>query len=73
VISYSEDDKVYYPSVPSIEGCTTFSDTVEKAMKHIREAAEAMVEAMMEEGWNLPGDRQNIEFNMPIHLATLPA
>ncbi len=73
VISYSEIDKVYYASVPSIEGCMTYGDTVEDAMEQIRDAAEGMIEVMQEEGWPIPDDSLNIEYNLHIPLAAISA
>lgn len=71
VISYSEEDKVYYANVPSIEGCMTYGDTVEEAMKHIREAAEGMLEVMIEDGMPIPDDSNLVEYSLNIDLPQL--
>ncbi len=73
VISYSNEDKVFYASVPSIDGCMTYGETVEEAMKHIRDAAEGMIAVMQEEGWPIPDDSQNIEYNLQIPIAAVSA
>jgi antitoxin HicB len=73
VVSYSEEDNVYYASVPSIEGCMTYGATLEEAMKHIKDAAEGMIAVMQEEGWEIPDDSQNIEYNLHIPLASVIA
>lgn len=70
VIAYSEEDKVYYASVPSLEGCMTYGDTVDEAMKNIREATEGVVAAMLDQGWAIPDDSQTLEYNLQIPLAT---
>lgn len=71
MISYSEEDKVYYASVPSIEGCMTYGDTVEEAIKHIREAAEGMLEVMIEDGIPIPDDSNLVEYSLNIDLPQL--
>ncbi|MFN3784864.1 MAG: type II toxin-antitoxin system HicB family antitoxin [Spirosomataceae bacterium] len=71
VVSYSDEDKVYYASIPSIEGCMTYGDTVEEAMKHIKEAAEGILAVMQEERWDIPDDSQTMEYHLHIPLAAV--
>lgn len=68
VVSYSEEDKVYYATIPSLESCTSYGDTVEEAIANIREAAEGVIEVMQEQGWPIPDDSQTIEYTLQIPL-----
>lgn len=48
------DEKGYHAFCPALPGCHTCGDTIEEAMKNIREAVEVYCESLIEDGEPLP-------------------
>jgi predicted RNase H-like HicB family nuclease len=46
VIVHEDEEKGYWVECPSFEGCFSQGDTIEDALKHIREAIELCLEEM---------------------------
>jgi len=42
--------------VPALPGCFSQGETVEEALKNVREAIEAHLQALCEEGQEIPGE-----------------
>ena len=68
LINHSIEDNCYIANIPSLSYCTTYGDTVEEAMINIKEAAEGVIETMMEHGWPIPDDSSTIEYNLQVPL-----
>ena len=54
VCAWSEEDKAFLARVPAIRHCIAYGDTVEKAVKEVRIAAEAMMETLVKHGKPVP-------------------
>lgn len=54
VCAWSEEDKAFLARVPAIRHCIAYGDTVEKAVKEVRIAAEAMMESLVKHGKPVP-------------------
>lgn len=55
--------------VPLLPGCAVSGDTVEEALKYLREAAQAYVEVLLEEGDPVPTERMEsgpVVFDGPV-------
>jgi antitoxin HicB len=61
VISRTPEDDGYIANIPSLEYCMAFGDTVEEAMSNLHEALEGTLETMVEHGWHIPDESQNME------------
>lgn len=48
------DEGGYHAFCPALPGCHTCGDTIEEAMKNIREAVEVYCESLLEDGEPLP-------------------
>ena len=57
VILHSAEEGGYWADVPSLEGCFSQGETVEETMANIKEAIQAHIEALNEEGIQLPKDQ----------------
>ena len=53
----------YVAYVPTLKGCVSQGETKEKALENIREAIEAYIEALMEDGLAVPTEagRETLE------------
>ena len=49
-----EDDGSWSAVVPLLPGCAVSGDTIEETMEYLREAAEAYVEVLIEDGRPVP-------------------
>ena len=66
VIFEKEDDGGYHVFCPTLPGCHTQSETVEEGISNMREAIQAYVESLIEDG--LPVPREHI-FIKPIEIS----
>lgn len=57
VILHKAEEGGYWAEVPALEGCFSQGETVEEAMINIKEAIEAHILAIQEEGKQLPKDQ----------------
>ncbi len=53
-IFYSEEDGGYIADIPDLESCSAFGNTPEEALKEVRLAKEAWLEAARAEGKAIP-------------------
>ncbi len=54
VIEKEEDGKGYYAYSPTLPGCFSNGKTIEEAKRNIREAIEAHVATLLEQGERIP-------------------
>lgn len=52
------DEKGFHAFVPLLPGCHSFGDTIDEAKSNIAEAIELHVECMIEEGEEIPIERE---------------
>ena len=57
VVIYPGEDGFWVAECPSLPGCVTQGRTKEEAVVNIREAIQAYVEALQEDGLAVPEDR----------------
>ncbi len=50
------DDPGYHAYIPALPGCHTFGDTIDEARANLLEAAELHLEAMREQGEEIPSE-----------------
>ncbi|MCZ7615066.1 MAG: type II toxin-antitoxin system HicB family antitoxin [Ignavibacteriaceae bacterium] len=60
VILHSAEEGGYWAEVPALEGCYSQGETVEETIENIKEAVEAHISVLKEEGLTLPKDRITI-------------
>jgi len=60
------EDGGYTVEVPSLPGCISEGDTVEKALENIRDAIRGYIELLEEDGLPVPSEHER---NMPIIVA----
>ncbi len=53
-IFYSEEDGGYIADIPDLEACSTFGNTLEEALRQVRVAKDAWLEAAHAEGKPIP-------------------
>ena len=56
VIIHKAEEGGYWAEVPALPGCYSQGETVEEALKNVREAIEAHLQALREEGQEIPGE-----------------
>jgi len=56
VIIHKAEEGGYWAEVPALPGCFSRGETVEEALKNVREAIEAHLQALREEGQEIPGE-----------------
>jgi predicted RNase H-like HicB family nuclease len=54
LVIYEKSSTGYSAYVPDLPGCITVGDTKEETMKHMQEAIQLHIEAMQEEGLDIP-------------------
>lgn len=54
-----EDDGRWTAEVPALPGCVTWGDTREQAIERIKEAIELYLEVLIQEGKQVPDDRED--------------
>jgi predicted RNase H-like HicB family nuclease len=61
VLLYTDEDGYWIAEVPSLPGCHTFGETREEALEKIKEAIEVYIEALQQDGLEVPPDYENAE------------
>lgn len=54
VILHPAEEGGYWAEVPALPGCFSQGETVEETFKNIKDAIESHIEALMEEGEEIP-------------------
>lgn len=66
IVLRKEPEGVYTALVPSLPGCITYGDSVEHALEMIKEAIEAYVAVLKEEGETVPDDNETLEYSLQV-------
>ncbi len=61
VVIHKDDGTVYGVSVPDIPGCHSWGDTIDEAMKNVREAIYSHLETLLEMGEDVNVNSSSIE------------
>ena len=56
VVVHDAEEGGYWVEVPALPGCYSQSESVEEALENVREAIELYLEALREEGAQIPRD-----------------
>ena len=56
VIIHKAEEGGYWAEVPALLGCYSQGETVEEALKNVRKAIETHLQALREEGQEIPGE-----------------
>lgn len=56
VVLERDEDGIYTATVPALPGCISDGPTVEETLRNIREAVQAYMEDLKEDGENIPND-----------------
>lgn len=67
ILLRKESDGNFTAMVPSLPGCITWGETMDDAIQMAREAIEAYVAVLDEEGEPIPDDSDTFEYSM--HLS----
>jgi len=57
VVLHNAEEGGYWAEVPALEGCYSQGETVEETVKNVKEAIQAHIIALQEEGMQLPEDQ----------------
>ncbi|MHB1688924.1 MAG: type II toxin-antitoxin system HicB family antitoxin [Ignavibacteriaceae bacterium] len=57
VVLHNAEEGGYWAEVPSLEGCFSQGETVEETTANVKEAMQAHIIALREEGMQLPKDQ----------------
>lgn len=57
VVLYQDEDGRWVAECPSLPGCVSDGENIEEAVVNIKEAIEACIEALKEEGRPVPSER----------------
>jgi antitoxin HicB len=66
ILLRKEPEGVYTAMVPSLPGCVTWGDTVEKALEMIEEAIIGYIQVLKEEGEPIPDDNGTLEYSLQL-------
>jgi antitoxin HicB len=61
-----ETDGTYTVIVPSLPGCLTFGDTIEKALEMAKEAIDVYIESLIARGKEIPIEEDQIEATVTV-------
>lgn len=61
-----EPEGGYTVTVPSLEGCVTFGDTVEDCIKNAREAIELYIETLKQFNEPIPTEENILEYTLSL-------
>lgn len=61
-----EPEGGYTVIVPSLPGCVTYGDTIEKAIEMAKEAIELYLESLREHGEEIPTEEKTLEYTLSI-------
>ncbi len=66
ILLRKENEGTYTVIVPSLPGCITWGESVEHAIDMAKEAIEAYVEVLKEEGEPIPDDSETFEYSLQL-------
>ena len=68
VFLQKEPEGGYTVTVPTLQGCVTYGENIDHAMKMAKEAIELYLESLVAHGEEIPSDDDKLEYTL-----TLPA
>jgi predicted RNase H-like HicB family nuclease len=69
VVLHPDTEGGYTVTVPALPGCISEGDTVEEALKNIKEAIELFLESMREHGEEIPEEAVDIFTTVEVEVA----
>lgn len=66
ILLRKEPEGGYTVTVPSLEGCVTFGDSVEDAIKNAKEAIELYIETLKEFNEPIPNENEVLEYTLSL-------
>lgn len=69
VIFHQADEGGYWAEAPALPGCYSQGESIEETIKNIREAIEAHIEALKEEGQEIPEEGEFVIGKIKVALA----
>jgi len=71
VLLHLAEEGGYWAEVPSLPGCFSQGESVEETISNIREAIEVHIQALKEDGRQIPGEEIIVgTFKVPVVLGT---
>lgn len=70
VIFHQAEEGGYWAEVPALPGCYSQGEAIEETVKNIREAIEAHIEALKEEGQEIPEEGEFVIGKIKVALAS---
>ena len=64
VVFEQDEDGVFIATVPALQGCNSFGNTIEDAEKNIKDAIEGYVETLQEIGDPIPEQKESASFSL---------
>jgi predicted RNase H-like HicB family nuclease len=69
VIFHQAEEGGYWAEVPALPGCYSQGESIEETVKNVREAIEAHIEALKEEGQDIPEEGEFVIGKIKVALA----
>ena len=66
ILLRKEPEGGYTVIVPSLQGCVTYGDTIEEAIKMAKEAIELYIESLKEHGEEIPTEEATLEYTLTV-------
>ncbi len=66
ILLRKEPEGGYTAIVPSLPGCLTYGNTIEEAIKMIKEAIELYIESLKEHGEEIPTEDETLEYTLTV-------
>ena len=66
VLLKKEPEGGYTVTVPSLPGCITYGETIDEAIKMVREAIELYIESLREHSEEIPTENETLEYMLAI-------
>jgi predicted RNase H-like HicB family nuclease len=70
VIFHQAEEGGFWAEVPALPGCYSQGESIEETVKNIREAIEAHIEALKEEGQDIPEEGEFVIGKIKVALAS---
>lgn len=70
VIFHQAEEGGYWAEVPALPGCFSQGESIEETVKNIRESIEAHIEALKEEGQEIPEEGEFVIGKIKVALSS---
>jgi predicted RNase H-like HicB family nuclease len=71
VLIYEAEEGGFWAEVPALPGCYSQGETIEETMKNIKEAIEAHIQALKEEGEEIPAKEEFVIGRVKVEVASI--